>query len=193
MKAGIDMETTYRLTAVGKVKAQEYIDYIAKERKKYLEEGWDTADDTDLPTFDAIECDIGVFDDEEEDEYCNCWPITDTYSTNEPLWLKYGEDYLESEIADNPPKIEFISYTGKWPALCIGKLTFKVNGKQYTTENLISGGEVGFKHGYSDEYIKKGPWSLSEDSLPDEIKPCKRLITKMVNENVEQGCCGGCI
>lgn len=193
MKAGIDMKTTYRLTAEGKTKAQRYIDELLAYRKEILDAGLDTADNTPVPTFEAIECDIDEFEDEEEDEYYNCWGATDEYTLNEALCLKYGEDYLESEIADNPPKIEFISYTGKWPVLCSGELTFKINGKQYTAENLISGGEIGFKHGYSDEYIKKGPWSLSEDSLPDEIKPCKRLITKMVNENVEQGCCGGCI
>lgn len=193
-KAGIDMETIYRLTAKGKVKTQEYIDELLAYRKEILDAGLDTANDTSIPTFEDIECDIDEFENEEENEYYNCWGATDEYTLNKALCLKYGEDYLEAEIADKPPKIEFVSYTGKWPALCMGTLTFKVNDKQYEIRNLIAGGETGFKHGYSGEpYIRKGPWSLYEDSLPDELKPCKRLITKMVNENVEQGCCGGCI
>lgn len=188
------METIYRLTTEGKIKSQRYINELIAYRKEILDAGLDTADDTSIPTFEDIEYDIDTFEDEEENEYYNIWSVADDTSMNVPLCLNYGEDYLESEIADNPPKIEFVSYTGKWPALCSGELTFKINGKQYTIENLISGGRIGFKHGYGgEEYIEKGPWSLHEDSLPDELKPCKRLITKMVNENVEQGCCGGCI
>lgn len=186
------METTYRLTAKGLEKAEQYLRELIAYRKKLLDHRLDTADDTPIPTIQDIESDIESF--EEENEYYNIWSVADDTSMNVPLCLNYGEDYLESEIADNPPKIEFVSYTGKWPVLCSGEFTFKINGKQYTIENLISGGRIGFKHGYGgEEYIEKGPWSLHEDSLPDELKPCKRLITKMVNENVEQGCCGGCI
>lgn len=36
--------------------------------------------------------------------------------------------------------IEFISYSGKYPTLCMRKLKFRVNGKLYTTSNLLSGG-----------------------------------------------------
>lgn len=188
------MKTTYRLTAEGKVKSQRYISQLIAYRKEILDAGLDTADDTPVPTIEDIECDIDEFEDEEGNEYCNCWGATDEYVLNESLWLKYGEDYLEADIADHPPKIEFIKYTGKWPTLCSGDLYFKVNDKKYKIGGLFPGGEVGFKGGYSGEsYIKKGPWRLPDYNFSEELKPYKRLITKMVNENVEYGCCGGCL
>lgn len=188
------METIYRLTAGGKIKSQRYINELIAYRKEILDAGLDTADDTPIPTFEDIECDIDAFENEEDDEYYNSWSIADDTTMNMPLWLKYEEDYLETDIVDHPPKIEFVKYTGKWPALCSGKLYFKVNGKEYKIKGLVSGGEVGFKGGYGGEsYINKGPWSLHDHDFPEELKPYKRLITKMVNENVEYGCCGGCL
>lgn len=128
------METTYRLTTEGKIKSQRYINELIAYRKEILDAGLDTADDTPIPTFEDIECDIDAFEDEEENEYCNCCGATDEYTLNEALLLRYGEDYLEAEIVDYQPKIEFVSYTGKWPALCAGKLYFKVNGKEYKSQ-----------------------------------------------------------
>ena len=186
------METTYRLTAKGLEKAEQYLRELIAYRKEILDAKLDTADDTSIPTIQDIESDIESF--EEDDEYYNSWSIADDTTMNMPLCLKYEEDYLEADIVDYPPKIEFVKYTGKWPALCAGKLYFKVNGKEYKIKGLVSGGEVGFKGGYGGEsYIKKGPWSLHDYNFPEELKPYKRLITKMVNENVEYGCCGGCL
>lgn len=186
------METTYRLTAKGLEKAEQYLRELIAYRKEILDAKLDTVDDTPSPTIQDIESDIESF--EEDDEYYNSWSIADDTTMNMPLCLNYGEDYLESEIADNPPKIEFVKYTGEWPALCAGKLYFKVNGKEYKIKGLVSGGEVGFKGGYGGEsYINKGPWSLHDYNFPEELKPYKRLITKMVNENIEYGCCGGCL
>ena len=186
------MDTTYRLTAKGLEKAEQYLRELIAYRKEILDAKLDTADDTPIPTIQDIESDIKSF--EENDEYYNSWSIADNTTMNMPICLKYEEDYLEADIADYPPKIEFIKYTGKWPTLCSGELYFKVNGKEYKIKGLVPGGEVGFKGGYGGEsYIKKGPWRLHNHDFPKELKPYKRLITKMVNENVEQGCCGGCL
>ena len=186
------MDTTYRLTAKGLEKAEQYLRELIAYRKEILDAKLDTADDTPIPTIQDIESDIESF--EEDDEYYNSWSIADNTTMNMPICLKYEEDYLEADIADYPPKIEFIKYTGKWPTLCSGELYFKVNGKEYKIKGLVPGGEVGFKGGYGGEsYIKKGPWRLHNHDFPKELKPYKRLITKMVNENVEQGCCGGCL
>ena len=186
------MDTTYRLTAKGLEKAEQYLRELIAYRKEILDAKLDTADDTPIPTIQDIESDIESF--EEDDEYYNSWSIADNTTMNMPICLKYEEDYLEADIADHPPKIEFIKYTGKWPTLCSGELYFKVNGKEYKISGLVPGGEVGFKGGYGGEsYIKKGPWRLHNHDFPKELKPYKRLITKMVNENVEQGCCGGCL
>ena len=186
------MDTTYRLTAKGLEKAEQYLRELIAYRKEILDAKLDTADDTPIPTIQDIESDIESF--EVDDEYYNSWSIADNTTMNMPICLKYEEDYLEADIADYPPKIEFIKYTGKWPTLCSGELYFKVNGKEYKIKGLVPGGEVGFKGGYGGEsYIKKGPWRLHNHDFPKELKPYKRLITKMVNENVEQGCCGGCL
>ena len=186
------MDTTYRLTAKGLEKAEQYLRELIAYRKEILDAKLDTADDTPIPTIQDIESEIESF--EEDDEYYNSWSIADDTTMNMPLCLKYGEDYLEADIADHPPKIEFIKYTGKWPTLCSGELYFKVNGKEYKIKGLVPGGEVGFKGGYGGEsYIKKGPWRLHNHDFPKELKPYKRLITNMVNENVKYGCCGGCL
>ena len=186
------MDTTYRLTAKGLEKAEQYLRELIAYRKEILDAKLDTADDTPIPTIQDIESDIESF--EEDDEYYNSWSIADNTTMNMPICLKYEEDYLEADIADYPPKIEFIKYTGKWPTLCSGELYFKVNGKEYKIKGLVPGGEVGFKGGYGGEsYIKKGPWRLHNHDFPKELKPYKRLITNMVNENVKYGCCGGCL
>lgn len=87
----------YRLTAKGKTKCQRYINELIAYRKEILDAGLDTADDTPIPTFDDIECDIDAFEDEEENEYCNCWGATDEHILHKALWLKYGEDYRERQ------------------------------------------------------------------------------------------------
>lgn len=186
------MDTTYRLTTERLEKAEQYLRELIAYRKEILDAKLDTADDTPIPTIQDIESDIESF--EEDDEYYNSWSIADDTTMNMPLCLKYEEDYLEADIADHPPKIEFIKYTGKWPTLCSGELYFKVNGKEYKIKGLVPGGEVGFKGGYGGEsYIKKGPWRLHNHGFPKELKSYKRLITNMVNENVKYGCCGGCL
>ena len=90
-------------------------------------------------------------------------------------------------------KIEFVSYDGEFPNLCSGTLVIKVDGKEYSIKNaLISGGNVWFDDDWND-YVSSGEWSVDSDELPDELKPYIDEITEVVNENVEWGCCGGCI
>ena len=101
-------------------------------------------------------------------------------------------------------EIEFISYDGKYPNLCSGTLKLKIDGKEHTFLYCLSSGGTD----YSDEdwnwTVERGEWtfdpkfsiidhgkSKSEDFnfTPEEIE----LINNLVNQNVEQGCCGGCI
>lgn len=87
---------------------------------------------------------------------------------------------------DETPNVEFISYDGSSPNLCGGELTLKIDGKFKRFENcLVSGGTV-----TSDYLTEEGPWTVD---LPDEYKHLEDVVTKLVNENVERGCCGGCI
>jgi hypothetical protein len=88
------------------------------------------------------------------------------------------------------PKIEFISYSGKFPNLCSGKLVISVNGTLYILKNvMITGGGCN----YRENYIGHGPWSIDNFYVPEEIKKYCKEIENIVNNNVVFGCCGGCI
>ena len=87
--------------------------------------------------------------------------------------------------------IEFVSYNGKFPNLCRGTLVIKVNGEEISLENyLISGGRCWLDKDWF-SHIKKGVWGISK--LPDDLEQYRDEILEVVNENVEHGCCGGCI
>ena len=114
-------------------------------------------------------------------------------------------------------KIKFVSYDGKYPNLCSGILVLEIdNQKIYGKYCLSSGGSAGvdFSGEESEEYCTEGPWEVKfdefwknpidsddwnfyqnnekilEDFFSDEDR---KKITELVNENVEWGCCGGCI
>lgn len=90
--------------------------------------------------------------------------------------------------------VEFISYDGKWPCLCSGNLIIKVDDVYYTLRNvLVSGGRIcGGPHTDWDMWSELGPWKVDLEEYP-ELESYKEEITRVVNENVPQGCCGGCI
>lgn len=88
--------------------------------------------------------------------------------------------------------VEFISYDGKYPCLCMGTLTIKVNGKTYWLNNkMISGGCI-MRDGDWNMWSEYGDWEIDLEKYP-ELEPYKEEITQVVNDNVEHGCCGGCI
>jgi len=88
--------------------------------------------------------------------------------------------------------VEFVSYDGKWPCLCSGTLTIKVDGKTYMFNHaMVSGGCVLCNEEW-DMWSVQGDWKINLEEHP-ELEPYKEEITRVVNENVEQGCCGGCI
>ena len=106
--------------------------------------------------------------------------------------------------------IKFISYTGEYPNLCNGVLTVEIDGKiiqfgwEYSVKELkqedrydsfwTSGGCCGFRNDYSESYIERNKWGFSYDAdkvIPDWID--KEELLKVFNENVEFGCCGGCL
>lgn len=105
--------------------------------------------------------------------------------------------------------VKFVSYTGRYPNLCSGVLTLEINGKEYkfghnymnpnwkTEKNFPtfwhSGGSCGFSYDYSDEYTNYGEWEIDVDELPEELKPYAAEIDEVFNNNVPNGCCGGCL
>lgn len=87
--------------------------------------------------------------------------------------------------------LEFVSYDGKWPSLCWGTLRFKLGAKLYVWEDALhSSGRV--ERRVSGDYTTiSGLWSVKfPGDFPEFLRPA---VTEMVNENVEHGCCGGCI
>lgn len=88
--------------------------------------------------------------------------------------------------------VEFISYDGEWPNLCRGTLVIKVDEKTYSFSNaMISGGRIMSDEDW-DMWAEEGDWEIDLEEHP-ELEPYKEEITRVVNENVPQGCCGGCI
>lgn len=89
-------------------------------------------------------------------------------------------------------EIEFVSYDGRYPHLCMGNLTLKVNGT-YVTFNvcLRSGGTCSIIDG--EEVVTEGEWEVDEYDLPENLTPYVDEITELVNENIPYGCCGGCL
>jgi len=88
--------------------------------------------------------------------------------------------------------IEFVSYDGAYPNLCSGTLVLKIDGKEVTFPNycMSSGGSVWFDEDWG-EHIEDGPWTLSD--IPAEYAHLKAEIEDVINDNVSEGCCGGCI
>lgn len=91
------------------------------------------------------------------------------------------------------PHVEFVEYTGKWPCLCHGSLTLKIDGKIYRFGNeekyprfWRSGGECYMGDIFQEE------WEINYLELPEEIRKYADEIDSVFNTNVEQGCCGGC-
>lgn len=121
--------------------------------------------------------------------------------------------------------IEFISYTGKYPNLCRGILTVKINGREYKfghdfsyynykenrydNEDLnnpnfdefwATGGLINIKNtNYIYMSVEKHPWVLNsvydkvDENHPQWIKDVLPQLLNVFNENVNYGCCGGCI
>jgi len=100
-------------------------------------------------------------------------------------------------------KIEFIDYTGSYPCLCMGELTLRIDGEFYKFGGeheddhcypsfWLSGGATWFDADW-EEHVEQGPWELEEDNLPEFLKPHGQELINLFNENVYQGCCGGCI
>ena len=99
--------------------------------------------------------------------------------------------------------VKFISYTGKYPSLCIGELVLEIDGKEYKfsdTYNMkntfpqfwTSGGFCEITN-HSDIYVHSGEWNIDVNAIPAQFKQYESEINEVFNKNVQHGCCGGCI
>lgn len=100
-------------------------------------------------------------------------------------------DYLHEKCLLVDPI--FVSYDGAYPNLCSGKLVFKLIGVEIDTWTLTSTGGVSFDDDWN-EQVHRGPWDVEPPSeelpIPDWLV---EAVRELVNENVSQGCCGGCV
>lgn len=118
-------------------------------------------------------------------------------------------------------RVKFISYTGDYPNLCSGVLTLEIDGKQYkfghdfnyyhVDENgnwrhldedpnnpnfesfWTSGGCVTGSGPDWEFEVSHGEWEIDVDELPEQFWDVADEIDRVINENIRQGCCGGCI
>lgn len=86
--------------------------------------------------------------------------------------------------------VKFISYDGKYPNLCSGTLVLEVDGKKRELPYaLCSGGSAGVDENLN-AFVTYGSWSVD---LPEDLEPYRKEIEELVNSEVPQGCCGGCV
>jgi hypothetical protein len=91
--------------------------------------------------------------------------------------------------------IEFVSYDGAWPCLCMGTLTLRVEGKEVKMKGgLCSGGTCCCGFDGDDDVVTEGDWTVNFECFPVEFSELEqKIVTDLVNENVPHGCCGGCL
>ena len=93
-------------------------------------------------------------------------------------------------------KLEFVSYTGRYPNLCNGELTVKISGKRVRFGNTvdtrfwITGGHCEWD-GVNNS-VHHGPWRLDDACVPGKYKAISQQLIELFNANVPHGCCGGC-
>lgn len=90
---------------------------------------------------------------------------------------------------DKYAHIEFVKIYEKEWALCGSTVVLKINDQEIEFHRILgSGGSVSW--GDEDE-INIGPWCVG--NLPEYLEKYEDEITKVINDNVDWGCCGGCI
>lgn len=86
-----------------------------------------------------------------------------------------------------------IDYDGEYPNLCAGDLIVYIDGVEYKFPEycLSSGGSCGFDSDWN-SHVNYGDWSIHTwpKDFPEELK---EKVIDAVNEQVEHGCCGGCL
>lgn len=100
--------------------------------------------------------------------------------------------------------IEFISYDGEYPNLCRGTLKVLIDGKPYSFGDgegdlphfWCTGGRVSFSIDWGDASVEKGEWEsngIQPSEYPTEVAAVLDGLLDIMNANVRNGCCGGCI
>ena len=104
---------------------------------------------------------------------------------------------INSELLEMS-NVKFISYDGRYPHLCSGKLTLKIDGIVVTFGSLwkiqtdypkfwSSGGVC------NSESCSTNEWEIDVRELPEIYRKYAAEIDRIFNDNVPHGCCGGCL
>lgn len=102
---------------------------------------------------------------------------------------------------EKKPHVKFISYTGKYPNLCYGVLTLDIDGERVTFGPSYENPKPQYDQfwesggGLANDFCScyHGPWKVDTKDLPKKFVKYADEIERVFNENVEYGCCGGCI
>lgn len=90
-------------------------------------------------------------------------------------------------------RIEFVSFDGRYPCLCAGNLRLCINGIERNLGDILHSGGSCYNMETRNYEAIEGDWYINEEDLPEDLRPYKDEIEKIANDNVEHGCCGGCI
>ena len=91
------------------------------------------------------------------------------------------------------PRIEFVSFDGRYPCLCAGNLRLRINGIERNLGAILHSGGNCYDMETRDYRVVEGDWYINEEDLPEDLRQYKDEIEKIANENTIHGCCGGCI
>lgn len=109
-------------------------------------------------------------------------------------------------MQQNEKHVQFVSYSGKYPTLCSGVLVLEIDGQEFSfgySHNAPdgsapdfppfwrTGGGCGFCGNVPNTW--EGEWEIDGDWLPEQFHSFADEIDREFNENVDYGCCGGCI
>lgn len=104
---------------------------------------------------------------------------------------------INNHTVPHEQHVKFVSYTGVYPNLCSGVLTLEIDGEEvdfgYSSKShyhpfWCSGGDI-----TADYDIYSGEWIIDAERIPGKYRQYAEEINRVFNDNVEQGCCGGCI
>ena len=86
----------YKFTEVGLSRAWLFIINCEAKRKEILDAKLDTAEETILPTFNDILCDI-EYSIDSDGKYYESWGVTDNYNSDTPLSLIIDKDFVKED------------------------------------------------------------------------------------------------
>ena len=114
----------------------------------------------------------------------------------------FNEDFLKYNDSDEFEHVKFISYSGKYPNLCSGRLVLEIDGEiiafsdnysEKTSKDYEPFWESGGCCCRSNNYAPRhDEWKINYDDIPTKFKKYAYEIDEVFNENVDYGCCGGC-